>query len=193
MKKNGFTLIELLAAIMLLAVLSTITINIAVKKINETKEKGKETLIKSIELAAKSYIIDNGDTLDSFIKNDYIYLSLETLIKEEKLTNSLVDPTTKTPLPLSDTVYVTRSTNGKITSVYDINQKNKTKLVLNGSYNIYIKKGSIFTDPGVVATSNNGENVEATVSGNVNTDVTGNYVLKYTHGDNSITRNVIVY
>ena len=95
MNKNGFTLVELLATITLLAILATITINISVKRINETKEKSRETLIKSIELAAKSYVIDNSENLPNFSNNDNIYVTLETLIAEEKVNNSLVDPITK--------------------------------------------------------------------------------------------------
>lgn len=193
MNNKGFTLIELLAAIVLLAILATITINVSVKKINETKEKGRETLIKSVELAAISYVTENSDTIESFSSRDYVYLTLETLIKNEKFSNSLIDPTTNKALPLTDTVYVTRTTNGMINAIYDINQKNKTKLVLNGSYNMYVKKGSTFTDPGVVATSSSGSTVTASKTGTVNTNKVGNYVLTYTHGGNSITRNVIVY
>lgn len=193
MNKKGFTLVEILAAITLLAILATLTINVSVKRINETKEKGLETLIKSIELAAKNYVIENSEKIESFKKNDYAYITLETLVQEEKITNSLINPTTKKPLPLSDTVYVTRSYNGKINSYYDINQKSKSKLVLNGSYNMYIKIGSDFTDPGVIATSKTGASVTATVSGTVNTNIEANYVITYTHGGNSITRNVIIY
>ncbi len=193
MNKKGFTLIELLAAITLLGILATIAINVSVKKINETKEQSKQTLIKSVELAAKSYVIDNSDILSDFSKNDNIYVTLETLIKEEKFNNSLVDPTTKKALPLQDSVYVTRTKNGQINAYYDIDQKNKTKIVLNGSFNTYVKKGSTFTDPGVVATSISGATVTATQTGTVNTNTVGDYVITYTHGGNSITRNVIVY
>lgn len=193
MNKKGFTLVEILAAITLLAILATLTINVSVRKINESKEKGLETLIKSIELAAKDYIIENGENVESFKENDYAYVTLETLVLEEKFNNSLINPTTKKPLPISDAVYVTRSYNGKITSYYDIDQKTKSKIVLNGSYNMYVKKGTEFTDPGVVATSKTGASVTATVSGTVNTNIENNYVITYTHGGNSITRNVIVY
>ncbi|MBQ1812406.1 MAG: DUF5011 domain-containing protein [Bacilli bacterium] len=193
MNKKGFTLIEILAAITLLAILATITINISVRKINETKEKGLETLIKSIELSAKSYVVENSESIESFKQNDFVYVTLETLVQAEKFNNSLINPTTKQPLPLSDTVYVTRSYNGKVTAYYDIDQKSKTKIVLNGSYNMYVKIGSQFTDPGVVATSKTGASVTPTVTGTVNTDIETNYIITYTHGGNSITRNVIIY
>ncbi len=193
MVKKGFTLVELLAAVAILSIIATITINISVKKINETKEKGRETLIKSIELAAKSYVIDNSKNLDNFSRNDNIYVTLETLIKEEKFNNSLVDPTTKKALSLQDTVYVTRNENGQINSTYDINQKNKSKIELNGPFNMHIKKGSNFEDPGVLATSSTGSSVTPIVTGTVNINEVGTYVLTYTHGERSITRNIIVY
>ena len=193
MKKNGFTLVELLASIVLLAILATITINVTVRKINESKEKSRQTLLKSIELAAVQYVTNHSDEIENFSNKDFAYITLETLVRNEVFTNSLVDPTTKKALPMSDTVYVTRSANGKISSKYDINQKSKSTLILNGSFNIYVKQNSVFTDPGVVATSSSGASVTATVTGTVDTSTKGTYVITYSHGENSITRNVIVY
>ena len=90
-------------------------------------------------------------------------------------------------------MYVTRNINGQVNATYDINQKTKSSIVLNGSFNMYVKKETTFTDPGVVAKSSNGAAVTATITGTVNTNTLGNYVLTYTHGETSITRNVIVY
>lgn len=195
MKKNGFTLIELIATIGLLGMLATILITVSVKKINETKEHSKKTMIESIELAAKQYITDYKDELSDFQNNDYIYISLQTLVEKNYFSNSLIDPTTNKSLPLTDTVYVTREQNGEINAVYDINQKEKAKITLYGSYNEYIKEGTTFTDLGVNAISFDGTNISSsiTTTGTVDTTTPGTYKIKYEYGDISIERNVIVY
>lgn len=195
MKKNGFTLIELIATIGLLGMLATILITVSVKKINETKEHSKKTMIESIELAAKEYVTEYKDVLSDFQSNDYIYVSLQTLVEKNYFSNSLIDPTTNKSLPLTDTVYVTREQNGEINAVYYINQKVKAKITLNGSYNEYIKEGTTFTDLGVNAISSDGTNISSsiTTTGTVDTTTPGTYKIKYEYGDISIERNIIVY
>ena len=195
MKKNGFTLIELIATIGLLGMLATILITVSVKKINEAKEHSKKTLIESIELAAKQYVTDYKDELSDFQNKDYIYVSLQTLVEKNYLSNSLIDPTTNKSLPLTDTVYVTREQNGELYAVYDINQKENAKLTLNGSYNEYIKAGTTFTDLGVNAVSSDGTNISGSVTktGIVDSTTPGTYKIKYEYGKISIVRNVIVY
>lgn len=195
MKKNGFTLIELIATIGLLGMLATILITVSIKKINETKEHSKKTMIESIELAAKQYVTDYKDELSDFQNNDYIYISLQTLVEKNYFSNSLIDPTTNKSLSLTDTVYVTREQNGEISAVYDINQKEKAKITLNGPYNEYIKEGTTFTDLGVNAVSSDGTNISGsiTTTGTVDTTTPGTYKIKYEYGNISIERNVIVY
>ena len=190
--KKGFTLVELLASLVLIGMLSTILITVSVKKINESKEHSRNIMINSIELAAKEYVLNNSSKIEEFKTKDCVELTLKTLIENEMFTNALVDQTKKESLPLSDTVYVTRSSNGKLNATYDINQKEHTKIILNGSFNEYVKKGSTFNDPGVTAISTNGSNVNPTISGTVNTNQVGNYTITYSHGGTTITRNVIV-
>ena len=193
--KKGFTLIELLATLAILGILATLTITVSVKRINETKEKSRNTMIKSIENAAKSYALEYGDENESFKNNDFMYITLETLVSKDLLTNKLVDQTTKKPLPLDDTVYVTRNNLSAIKATYDINQKNKSKIILNGSFNIYLKKGNEYVEQGITATDSNGSDVTSSVriTGTVDSNTKGTYVITYTHSDTSITRNVIVY
>lgn len=195
MKKNAFTLIELIATIGLLGMLATILITVSVKKINETKEHSKKSMIESIELATKQYVTDYKDELSDFQKKDYIYVTLQTLVEKNYFSNSLIDPTTNKSLPLTDTVYVTREQNGEINAVYDINQKGKAKLTLNGSYNEYLKEGENFTDLGINATAIDGTNISSSVTttGTVDSTTPGTYKITYKYNDVSITRNVIVY
>lgn len=194
MKKRGFTLIELICAIAILAILSTITITVVVKRINESKEKAYDTLIESIELAAKNYVINNEESLSSYANNDWINIPIETLINSNSFNKSLINPKTKEPIPSTNYVYVTRNYNGKITSTYDENQLINPKMQLIGSFNIYLKKGDVFTDPEVIIISSTGENLSSSVikSGTVNSNIAGVYVLTYSYNNISITRNVIV-
>lgn len=195
MKKNGFTLIELIATLALLGMLATILITVSVRRLNESKEHGRDTLIQSIELSAQEYVIDYKDELIDFNKYDYIYITLQTLVEKEYFTNSLVDPTTNKTLPLTDTVYVTRESNGKINATYDINQRENAKLILNGAYNQYLKKGDTYTELGITATSTDGIDVSSSVTttGTVDTNTLGTYKITYQYDDVTITRNVIIY
>lgn len=195
MKKSGFTLVELIAAIVILAMLITLAVTVSLSWIDKSKEKSKETLIQSIELAAKQYVMDYKSELTTLKTNDYIYITLQELTEKEYFTNSLVDPITEKSLPLTDTVYVTIEANGTITAKYDIDQKTKAKLTLIGSYNEYIKKGSTYTELGVTAIDKNGNDVSSsvTITGTIDTSIEGTYKITYEYENVSIIRNVIVY
>ena len=195
MKKNGFTLIELLATLLLLGMLATIVITYSIKSTNNIKEKANETMISSIEIAAKNYVLNNESKIENFESNDYAYISLSTLINENLFTESLIDQTRQLALPMTDTVYVTKTSNGIINAVYDINQNSKPKIVLNGSYNVYIKKGKNYNELGAKGYSTTGEDISNTIviSGSVDNNTIGRYTITYKISDTSITRNVIVF
>lgn len=195
MKKNGFTLVELLATIALLGMLATIVITYSVKNTNRVKENSKESMVTSIELAAKNYALNNEDLIENFKINDCAYITLSTLINAELFTASLIDQTKELSLPLTDTVYITKTSNGIINATYDINQNNKPRLVLNGAYNVYVKKGSTYNELGATATSVSGTDISNTISitNTVENNVVGKYVVTYSVGESSISRNVIVF
>lgn len=195
MKKNAFTLIELIATIGLLGMLATITITISVKKINETKEKARYTMIESIELAAKQYVTEKGSEILEFNNNDNAYISLQTLVEKEYFTESLIDPTTKKSLPLTNEVYVTREESGEIISSYNVNQRKEPKLTLIGSYNEYVEEGKEYVEKGVIALSPIKQDVSenVTIKGTVDTTTPDIYKITYELDNVKITRNVIVY
>lgn len=195
MKKTGFTLIELIATIGLLGMLATITITVSVRKINEVKEKSRDTMYKSIEEAAKNYILDNGNEIQEFKLNDNTYVTLQTLVEKEYFTESLIDPTTKKSLPLTNEVYITREDSGVINASYNINQKEEPKLKLVGGYNIYLKKDNAYQELGVNAVNQNKEDISSSIvsTGTVDINSEGKYVITYSINNTKITRNVIIY
>lgn len=195
MKKTGFTLIELIATIGLLGMLATITITVSVRKINEVKEKSRDTMYKSIEAAAKNYILDNGNEIQEFKLNDNTYVTLQTLVEKEYFTESLIDPTTKKSLPLTNEVYITREVSGVINASYNINQKEEPKLKLVGGYNIYLKKGNAYQELGANAINQNKEDISSSIvsTGTVDINSEGKYVITYSINNTKITRNVIIY
>ena len=193
MKKNGFTLIEMLATIGLLGMLATITISVSVRKINETKESARDAMIESIELAAKKYV--NENEIIQFDNYDNAYITLQTLVEKEYFTESLVDPTTKKNIPLTNEIYLTREENGSIDATYDINQRQNPKLTLIGSYNEYVEVGTKYTEPGIIAIDTKKEDVSCnvTITGTVDTTTPNTYKITYELDNVKITRNVIVY
>ncbi len=191
-KKNGFSLVELLCAICLVGMLSTIIAPIVIKRINSAKTEAYNTLIETIELNAKDYVITNEDKIQDYNLYDNTYISIKTLIDNNYFDSSLINPITKKTIPETDLIYVTRNNKGKIEAKYDINMEVKIKL--NDGYNIYLKVGDTFNDPGVTATLLDGTDVTSSIitSGTVNTSSIGTYVITYTFDNSKITRNVIV-
>lgn len=191
MKKNAFTLIEILAAIVIMGILSTIIVTASIRKVNQARENSYKTLINSIELSAKNYVVDNENNLDDFLNNDWINISLQTLV-DNKYLNNIKNPKTNKNLPLTDIVYVTRNYDGKIEATYDIEQDNKNKLTLSGAYNIYIKENSTYNDPGILL-NDNLLNSGVTITGEVNTSIVKKYQITYQYNGQTLKRNIIIY
>lgn len=191
MKKNAFTLIEILAAIVIMGILSTIIVTASIRKVNQARENSYKTLINSIELSAKNYVVDNENNLDDFLNNDWINISLQTLV-DNKYLNNIKNPKTNKDLPLTDIVYVTRNYDGKIEATYDIEQDNKNKLTLSGAYNIYIKENSTYNDPGILL-NDNLLNSGVTITGEVNTSIVKKYQITYQYNGQTLKRNIIIY
>lgn len=191
MKKNAFTLIEILAAIVIMGILSTIIVTASIRKVNQARENSYKTLINSIELSAKNYVVDNENNLDDFLNNDWINISLQTLV-DNKYLNNIKNPKTNKDLPLTDIVYVTRNYDGKIEATYDIEQDNKNKLTLSGAYNIYIKENSTYNDPGILL-NDNLLNSGVTITGEVNTSIVKKYQITYQYNGKKLKRNIIIY
>ena len=60
-------------------------------------------------------------------------------------------------------------------------------------YVVYVKKGTVFQDPGYIAEDRNGNKLDALVTGIVDVNTVATYYLTYTLEDISLRRKVIVY
>ena len=192
---KGFTLIELLATIFILSIIVTITVPIIKDKIDEFQEKNFENMVNNIEAVTENYINDNRDNLSNLNYFGFINVTIDTLVKEGYLEDSLINPLTQNPISLNDVVYVTLDYNNKVSFLYDPYQSEKDKITLNGIKNMRIKKDDTYTEYGAVAIDKNGNNVSSniTINGTVNTNVEGVYTINYFTGNSiTITRYVIV-
>ena len=192
---KGFTLIELLATIFILSIIVTITVPIIKDKIDEFQEKNFENMVNNIEAVTENYINDNRNNLSNLNYFGFINVTIDTLVKEGYLEDSLINPLTQNPISLNDVVYVTLDYNNKVSFLYDPYQSEKDKITLNGIKNMRIKKDDTYTEYGAVAIDKNGNNVSSniTINGTVNTNVEGVYTINYFTGNSiTITRYVIV-
>ena len=73
---------------------------------------------------------------------------------------------------------------------------NAPVITLSGSSTITITVGGVYTDPGATATDGNGNTVNVTISGSVNTSIAGTYTITYTATFNgkttTSTRTIVV-
>lgn len=193
--KRGFTLMELLATIIIMLFILTITIPLIKNRVDNARERSLDNLIKNIENAAEKYVLDNRNSFNELDNFGYMNIKLETLVQGKYIDENLVNPVTKESLYYDDVVYVTLNYLNKLEVIYDINQKNKPKITLNGTLNLRIKKGSTYTELGAIAIDKNGNDISSSIviKGNVDTNVEGVYEIKYSVNDSIVlTRYVIV-
>lgn len=105
-KKNAFTLVELLGVLVVIAVMSLVVFPIIMNQFKNSKSNISAATKEVIYHAANVYIEDN---LNEYPKeNGASYcITLEQLVKAEKLSAPLKDPTTGKEIP-SD--YVVKAT-----------------------------------------------------------------------------------
>lgn len=80
----------------------------------------------------------------------------------------------------------------------DIIENSSPTITLNGSSTVSLNQGDVYIEQGATATDYNGRTVDVTISGSVNTSVSGSYVITYSAIDsagssNFVTRNVLVF
>lgn len=93
--KNGFTLIEIIAAIAILGIILLLVIPEMAKIVDDKKVSACNSISKTIEDAAQSYVYFNTDIVDSAILSDNQFeISISALQSEGLLDTDLVNPIT---------------------------------------------------------------------------------------------------
>lgn len=94
-KKSGFTLIEIIVAIAILGIILLLVIPEMAKIVDDKKVSACNSISKTIEDAAQSYVYFNTDIVDSAILSDNQFeISISALQSEELLDTDLVNPIT---------------------------------------------------------------------------------------------------
>lgn len=112
MKNKGFTLIELMATIAIIALLAVFLTPVVKNLIDDSNQKAYDSVVDTIEDAAKSYAYLNSASIDSSITtNGYAEVTIETLKESDLLDNKLINPLTKSEISNTDVVRITKSGN----------------------------------------------------------------------------------
>lgn len=112
MKKNGFTLIEVIVTVLLLSLLTIFIVPRVSTIISNNKDKVCDSIIISIEEAAKNYTYLNTGVVDSAISsNAYFEITLLDLQKEGLLKVELENPHTNQKIPNTNKVKITKEGN----------------------------------------------------------------------------------
>lgn len=94
-KKSGFTLIEIIVAIAILGIILLLVIPEMAKIVDDKKVSACNSISKTIEDAAQSYVYFNTDIVDSAILSDNQFeISISALQSEGLLDTDLVNPIT---------------------------------------------------------------------------------------------------
>lgn len=94
-KKSGFTLIEIIVAIAILGIILLLVIPEMSKIVDDKKVSACNSISKTIEDAAQSYVYFNTEIVDSAILSDNQFeISISALQSEGLLDTDLVNPIT---------------------------------------------------------------------------------------------------
>lgn len=118
MNNRGFTLIELIVVVAIIALLSLVLTPNVISLINKNKVNSYNDTIKSIEMAAASYVSDNRYSLGITCTNNTMEVELQTLVKTGNLSNIPTNPCDDTSFGSDDKVRITYNCNTKEYSYY---------------------------------------------------------------------------
>ena len=109
MKKNGFTLIELLVTVALILAIALLVVPKVQTLIDENKEKAYQSMLKTIEDAAQSYVYLNTNEVDNAIEtNGYAEVTILKLQEEDLLSVDIKNPKTDENVSNSSVVKITK-------------------------------------------------------------------------------------
>jgi len=112
MKKNGFTIIEITVTVLLLSILTIFIVPRVSTIISNNKAKVCDSIVTSIETAAKNYTYLNTLVVDSAISSDgYFEITLLDLQKEGLLKVELENPYTNEMIPNTNKAKITKNGN----------------------------------------------------------------------------------
>lgn len=111
MKKKGFTLIELLAVVAIIAILSLVTLPTIINQYSDKTEQISDVTKKMILSAAELYASENNMNYGSVTLND--------LVKDEKLESPIKDYKTGKEIPLSTKINLDNNGNACFASDSD--------------------------------------------------------------------------
>lgn len=98
--KKGFTLVEMLAVIIIIALLSLIVLPQIVNQVGNQKEKVSDVTKNIIYSSAELYL-DENISIDPIRTSKNVCITLEQLVKSEKLEKPLTDYKTGKQIPLN--------------------------------------------------------------------------------------------
>lgn len=115
MKKQGFTLIEMIAVIVIIALISVITLPTIINQYSNKKTTISDTTKKLIVAAAELYANERQKYKES--------ITLEDLVKDEKLESPITDYKTGKEIPLNTVIYLDENGNACIAGSDGCNKK----------------------------------------------------------------------
>ena len=123
--KKGFTLVEMLAVIIIIALLSLIVLPQILNQVGNQKEKVSDVTKNIIYSSAELYL-DENISIDPKRTYQTICITLEELVKNEKLEKPLTDYKTGKQIPLNSGVKV--SLNDYNERVYELVDNQECKM-----------------------------------------------------------------
>lgn len=102
---RGFMLVELIAIIIVLALIFLVAFPNLVNIEKDDKEKQYETMKKDLCTAGENYIYSNKDYFGEFETNKQIKISIEDLIKQELVSETLKDVKTNEEVKNGTLIY----------------------------------------------------------------------------------------